>query len=253
MKEVSAAKVRFRRKAPGSVSLDVGPASRVASGPLREEPERGAGDPPEPDPPEPDLHPLLSMYQFDPAGPAARTTEPPVEPQIETAREAAPVLRARSMVDATSTDLPKLPDLESPNEAGEPMAFPSKPVMPDFGKRARGPNLPRREGARDFKRSPDYGKMWARHSMLLPILLITLGISSYQTARVYRHFMKLEVPTLTLTPAVLMVMILASLAVLWGMSGRHYESVALAIIAMGGIFAFLGLICKVLMIVNGRG
>ena len=196
MKEGNAAKVRFRRKSPGSVSLDVGSAPRVASRPLRAEPERGAGDRPEPD-----RHPRLSMDPFDPAGPAARTTEPPVERRIET---------------------------------------------------ARGPGQRRREGARNLKRSPDYGKMWARHCMLLPILLITLGLSSYQTARVYRHFMKLDVSTLTLTPAMLLAMILASLAVLWGVSGRRYESVALAIIAMGGIFAFLGLICKVVMILHGR-
>jgi hypothetical protein len=250
MDEGNIAKVSFSRKATGSVFLDVCAAPSAASWPSSSEPE------PEPaigDLPVPDFHPLLSLYPFDPpkapAGPAARTTKPPVEPQIETAREAAPGIRARSMVDAASVDLPVL---ESPSEAGEPMIFPSKPVMPAFRKRVRGPSRRRRGGAKDFKRSPDFGKMWSRHGMLLSILLIILGATSYQIARTFRHFMKLEVSTLTLTPAVLLVMIMASLAGLWGVSGRRYESVALAIIAMGGIFAFLGLICKVVMIAHGR-
>ena len=253
MEEGIASKVRFSRKSAGSVLLDIGAAPGAASWPSRAEtePEREAARPPEPD-----LHPLLSMYPFDPpkapAGPVARTTEPPVEPPLETAREAAPVFRAWSTVDAVFTDLPDPPDLKPTAEAAEPLVFPLKPVMPVFQERAPGPRPRSRWDAWRFRRSPDFGKMWARHGMLLSILLITLGISSYQTARVYRHFVKLDVSALSLTPAVLLVMILASLAVLWGMSGRRYESVALAIIATGGIFAFLGLFCKVVMIVHGR-
>jgi len=213
MEEGNIGKVSFSRKATRSVFLDVCAAPGASPW------TSGA---------EPDFHPLLAMYPFDPpaapAAPAARTTD--------------------------------TPDIESRTEGGEPaepLVFPLKPVMPVFRERTHEPSQHLRGVFKDFIRIPDCGKMWARHGMLLSTLLIILGISSYQVARVYRHFMKLEVSTLTLTPAVLLVMIIASLAGLWGVNGRRYESVALAIIAMGGIFAFLGLICKVVMIAQGLG
>jgi hypothetical protein len=95
------------------------------------------------------------------------------------------------------------------------------------------------------------GTMWLRHGLLLSFLLAILGATSYQVARVYRHFMMIEVSALALTPAMLLVTIIASLFGLWGVSSRSDESVALAIIGMCGVFGFLGVLCNVVMILCG--
>lgn len=202
-------------------------------------------------PPEKECHPLLLKYPFDPQGAPEGSTVPrdPHDPTTEPA-----VLPAQRMGPAATQFLE--PDDLGPIDSSDlPEETANAPYQPGLRRNTGNPHgLParrRRSIHRPYRQRHGLMHLLARHGLLLTFVSACHLFSAYQLARVYQHVARTAGGALTLTPAIFLLECHLTFFFLLIVRKKRPETIAIALLILGGLSIASGLASSVMFAIWG--
>ena len=196
-------------------------------------------------------HPLLQLYPFEfPTQDEKPDTQMHSSPHAE-AIPNAPQSHLSDDLRGFPEDLgdfsdEELAELESEASQTALLADLSLLASNPARRRRRSAPAPRR------KRPPVLREFLERFGMVLAFILVCHALSSYQLARLMLQLLEIPAPLWALGPGLFLFLLLATLALSLPLKEQRHETVAIAMLAVGVVSAFMGFGCKVLLIFMGH-